>query len=555
MMTSGINKKKIVLFSVAGVFFVIAGVCQYIDSHLSVFGNYFCSYLADLIFFSLLIAWALSIHIRIVQPSVRRNLILVAVLLILWLLIRMVKYRFIDEPDTVSRYLWYAYYIPQCFVPPVVLLAALGIERKNDKPISRLTYLIFVPAVLLILLIFTNDLHQTVFSFQPCFENFWKDYRHEFGYFLASVWIVGMTLAGGIVLFIKCNISACRKRKWIPLLTFLLCAIACYLCFKFATASYKIPELFSFSFIVIFESYIGIGLIPSNENYTEYYNLSQVSSVITDKDLRIAVRSQDAPSLTKEQLAEALRDHVMIDDNTRLSSREISGGRVFWTENLSAINELNARLTDVNEVLSEENDLVAYENELKEKKAHIEQKNKLYESILALVADELSLAKSYVGEIDENSSDFEKKMHIVCVLAAYIKRRSNLAVIEERRKTMDVKEIAVSVKESLKYLSDCGVATSLTVAGEGEFPSKRCILLYEFFEECVRRALPTVSGMLVNLSANPERLSLRVAATDASGSVEECIAKIKENFGTVIFEEEDGVVYHTLTFYTGGEKQ
>lgn len=179
----------------------------------------------------------------------------------------------------------------------------------------------------------------------------------------------------------------------------------------------------------------------------------------------------------------------------------------------------------------------------------------MYESILALVADELSLAKSYVGEIDENSSDFEKKMHIVCVLAAYIKRRSNLAVIEERRKTMDVKEIAVSVKESLKYLSDCGVATSLTVVGEGEFPSRRCILLYEFFEECVRRALPTVSGMLVNLSANSEHLSLRVAATDASGSVEECNAKIKENFGTVIFEEEDGVVYQTLTFYTGGEKQ
>lgn len=554
-MTSGINKKKIVLFTVAGVFFVISGVCQYIDSHLSVFGNYFCSYLADLIFFSLLIAWAISIHIRIVQPSVRRNLILVAVLLILWLLIRMVKYRFIDEQDTVSRYLWYAYYIPQCLVPPVVLLAALGIERKNDKPISRLTYLIFVPAVLLILLIFTNDLHQTAFSFQPGFENFWKDYRHEFGYFLAIAWIVGMTLAGGIVLFIKCSISACRKRKWIPILTFLSCVIVCFICYKFAPAVYKVPELFSFSFIVIFESCIGIGLIPSNENYAEYYNLSKVSSVITDKDLQIAVRSQDAPPITKEQLAEALHDHVMIDDNTRLSSREISGGRVFWTENLSAINELNARLTDVNEVLSEENDLVAYENELKEKKAHIEQKNKLYESILSFVADELSLAESYVGEIDENSPDFEEKMRFVCVLAAYIKRRSNLAVIEERRKTMDVKEIAVSVKESLKYLSDCGVATSLIVAGDGEFPSKRCILLYEFFEECVRRALPTVSGMLVNLSANPERLSLRVAATDASGSVEECIAKIKENSGTVIFEEEDGVIYQTLTFCTGGENQ
>ena len=104
-------------------------------------------------------------------------------------------------------------------------------------------------------------------------------------------------------------------------MTFLLCAIVCFICYKFAAAVYKVPELFSFSFIVIFESCIGIGLIPSNENYTEYYSLSKVSSVITDKDLRIAARSQDAPSLTNEQLAEALYDHVMIDDNTRLSSR------------------------------------------------------------------------------------------------------------------------------------------------------------------------------------------------------------------------------------------
>jgi len=555
IVASGINKKKIALLSVAIGFFVIAGVCQYVDSHLSVFRNYFCSYLADLIFFALLIAWAISIRIRIVRPSVRRNLILVAVLLVLWLLIRMVKYCFIGEEDTASRYLWYAYYIPQCLVPPVVLLAALGIERKSDKPISRLTYLVFVPAALLILLIFTNDLHQTVFSFRPGFENFTKDYQHEFGYFLAIAWMVGMTLACGVVLLMKCSISACRKRMWIPISTFLLCATISYLCFKFATPAYKVPELLSFSFIAIFESCIGIGLIPSNENYTEYFNLSKISSVITDQDLQIAVRSEDAPALNKEQLEAALQDRVMIDDDTRLSSHKISGGRVFWTENLLAIHALNAQLSDVNEVLSEENDLVAYENELKEKRAHIEQKNKLYEGILALVRDELSLAKSYVGEIDENSPDFERKMRFACVLATYIKRRSNLAVIAERHKSMDVKEIVVSLKESLKYLSDCGVPTALTFVGGGEFPSQRCILLYEFFEECVRLLLPTMSGMLVHLSADPERLSLRIAVTGANGLAKEYMAKTKAKFGSASLKEEDGVLYETLTLCPGGEEK
>lgn len=552
-MAAGINKKKIILFSIAGGFFILAGVCQYIDSHLSVFGNYFCSYLADLIFFSLLIAWAISIQIRIVQPSVRRNLILVAVLLILWLLIRMVKYSFFHDEDTVNRYLWYAYYIPQCLVPPVVLLASLGIERKNDKPISIITDLIFVPAVFLILWIFTNDWHQTVFSFRPDFTNFTVDYQHEFGYYLVIAWMVGMTLACGIVLFTKCSISACHKRMWIPSVTFLLCAVASYLCFKFATPAYKVPELLSFSFIAIFESCIGIGLIPSNENYTEYFNRSKISSVITDRDLQIVVRSEHAPTLTKEQLVAAVHDRVMIDDHTRLSSHEISGGHVFWTENLSAIHELNARLSDVNEVLSEENDLVAYENELKEKKAHLVQKNKLYESILPLVTNELSLAKSYVGQLEENSPDFAQKMRFVCVLAAYIKRRSNLALIEACSQRMDVKEIVVSLQESLKYLSDCGVLIALTFEGEGTFSSKRCVLLYEFFEAFVRQSLPSLRDLLVHLSANSKHLSLRMASMSAGASDPACMTKIKENFGTVRQEEEDGVVYETMTFETGDE--
>ena len=548
------DKKRIIDFAVCVAFFVVAGVLQYVDESLQPFWTKVCSITATVIFLMLIFMWGYSVKNRIVSKSTQRMVLAVASLLFFWLLIRCVKYEFLNSYDKAARYLWYLYYVPQCLVPPIALIAALNVTKKTDKPTSKWIYLIFVPAIVLILLILTNDLHQIAFIFKPNFERFYSDYKHGVVYYLAIGWMVLVTLAALVTLALKCSISACRKRTWLPLTVFAVCTIVCILCFVYATKSYKVPELLSFSFILTFESCIAIGLIPSNENYATYFDASAVSSVITDENLNPAYRTAKSPIATLEQYELAKADgQTLLDEDTRLSHKSISGGSVFYAENLTQINELLRELSVASEELSEESELIAYENDLKERKAKIEQKNRLCDRIMATVSDELNFVQNLVSEIDENSDYFEQNLRGACVRLAYVKRRSNLEFIKDGCEDMDVNEIALSLKESLGYLSDCGVTTMFVGNASGEYDGRICTLAYDFFEECIERALPTLTDVIVKLSSNEQTLSVRVVT---SGAQKDCADFEKEQIaefgGYIDVKREDDCVYQTLTFKTGG---
>ncbi len=316
------------------------------------------------------------------------------------------------------------------------------------------------------------------------------------------------------------------------------------------------PELLCFTFIAIFESCVRIGLIPSNENYEKYFAMSSVSSVITDGELKPVFRTEKLPETGREPYERAKAEgSILLDENTRLSAKSISGGSVFYAENLAAINELLGKLSIVNEELTEEGELITYENDLKERKAKTEEKNRLYSKIFEIVSASLSEVNALVDGIDETSADYEKNLRLACVYLAYIKRRSNLEMLKNRSENIDVNEIALSVKESLGCLADCGITTSFVGNASGEYGAKICIFLYEFFEECIKKALPTLSGVIVKLSAGNGKIALRAVVTDAADSVKDFFDdEIKKCNGKVTVAAEDDSLYETLTFETGGEK-
>lgn len=550
----GVYKKRITVFAVCAFFFILAGVLQYIDKDLPMFQSRICSHFVTIIFLLLIFVWVCSVKARIVQKPTMDQLIAIAVLLFSWLFLRCVKYDFCVKNGTASRYMWYLYYVPQCLVPPIAFVAALGLTRQGNRT-NKWVNLIFIPAIILIVLVLTNDLHQAAFRFKPNFENFSSDYTHGVVYYLAIAWIVSVTLAAVATLMLKCRISACRKRVWIPVLVFTVCTLACVLCFLFETESYKVPELLSFSFILIFESCIWIGLIPSNENYAEYFGSSVVASVITDENFNLVFRTAKAPQASRQQYETAKAEgRTFLDEDTCFSHKAISGGSVFFAENLSAVNELLRELSAVGEMLSEESELIAYENELKERKIKIERKNRLYDGILAIVSDELGTVKNLVESINENAPNYERNLRFACVYLAYIKRRSNLEIVSSLSQDLDVAEILLSLKESLGYLSECGVTVSLIDNVSGKYNAEICVLLYEFFEACIKRALPSLSGVIVKLYASHGKIALRTVFTDAAKSAADFKSeKVRRLNGKISVIKEDDCLYQTLTFTTGGE--
>ena len=78
---------------------------------------------------------------------------------------------------------------------------------------------------------------------------------------------------------------------------------------------------------------------------------------------------KNAPELTACQLDAAAREAILLNADTRLQSAPVQDGRVYWVEDISKINRIQAQLAEINTRLSEENELIQAENELKRQRA------------------------------------------------------------------------------------------------------------------------------------------------------------------------------------------
>ena len=109
--------------------------------------------------------WIFQLKRRLLQPEVRRNLIMVALLLVFWMVIRSLKYDFLPDMGIAARYAWYMYYIPQTFCVLLMFLSVLYIGVPYNGSISRFWKLLWIPAFLIVAGIMTNDIHQLAFYF------------------------------------------------------------------------------------------------------------------------------------------------------------------------------------------------------------------------------------------------------------------------------------------------------------------------------------------------------------------------------------------------------
>ena len=507
-MRIAINKKRISGYSICLFFFFLAGFFQMIDDLLPDFWHVLFSLLAHVILLSLVVFWGVSIIHRIIRKDLRLYLLIIAIFILFFLVVRMIKYGLTRNDDILNRYLWYSYYVSQCLIPPTLLLASLSIEKKDGKPLKKTWFLIFIPAIILLSLIYTNDLHQLAFIFEYSENDF--SYKHGIVFYLAIIWEILITIISIIIMIIKCQVSACRKKIWIPIFTFLGCVFISTICFLVNISSFKIPELLCFSCILIIESCIDIGLIPSNINYEKYFYHSVCSAFITDENLQVIYRSKSSLPLDKEQLKAAIISPIMVNKNTRFYGTKIHGGYAFRSEDLSLINEINIGLQEAKQQIKEENDIIEAENEMKKQSAKIDEQKKLYAKVETYTKDEISKLNNLLLLKTINEEDFINKMRFACVLAAYIKRRSNLILLSKKDQLMDVDELALSINESISYLSLTNIECFLDCKLKGKINSDILGTIYDFFEMCVVIDPYLQASFLVHLFQKEKNIIIRI---------------------------------------------
>ena len=523
--------------------FVLAGFFRQMDRLAAPLPSAVCFLLTNLIYIGLAMAWGFSISRRSLPRNDRRWLLLGCAMAVLWLFLRAVKYRFFSD-DAITRHLWYLYYVPQILAPLFSLFAALQIGRREDAAFSRRWYLLFIPAALLIGGILSNDLHQMAFRSVPGAATLQADYTHGWMYYLAMTWIVGLLLATGIIVYRKCRVSESRRYAWIPLCVFLGGFALCALSFANIYTFHKMPECFCLTFAAFWESCLQVGLLPTNGHYRFFFSESTVAAQIVNGRGEPVYRAKNAPNLTPDQLEAAACESILLNADTRLQSAPVQDGRVYWLEDISKINRIQAQLAEINAQLSEENELIQAENALKRQRAQIEEKSRLMDAMLSLVQPQLLAINRLLSDKSAQS------LKHICILGAYVKRRVNLALICDKKMVVPVDELAHCIRESLTYLTQYGAVCALHQEGRGSVSSREAQTAYDFFEDCLEAALPSLSALMVRLECG-ERFSIRLMLEDAAG-----LPNVDQyrTLGKLTIDDADGALCATLSFDRGGER-
>ena len=138
------------------------------------------------------VLWIMSIRRRILNTSIRHMLLTVGGLLLLWQLVRIIKYDYVIITEPIGRYCWYSFYIAMILVPLIGVFVVDHIGKPEGYRSPAWMKYLFIPAAFLICVVFTNDLHQLVFTFPNGFEAYNSGYGYGFMYIIvmACLWFL-----------------------------------------------------------------------------------------------------------------------------------------------------------------------------------------------------------------------------------------------------------------------------------------------------------------------------------------------------------------------------
>ena len=535
--------KKSLLYAL-GVLALIAFAMwlRYASRHI--FHSPAVSHLRSGIYVFLFSAWCYSLWIRIVQTQVRRYLLAISALMVLWILLRSIKFSI--ENTEAERWLWYFYYFPMLFIPMLSVFVSRSLGKGEDFRIPRWTKILYFPTLLLLLLVLTNDLHQQVFSF-PTGVLSDREYRYEGGYFFVLGWT---TLCAGFALLSmvkNCRIPRSRRIRWLPLVPLALSlAYACAYVKKVywvwvLAGDMTVSQCLIFAGIL--ECCIQCGLIQSNLGYDELFEATSLPVQITDSAFcsqYVSVAMQG--TLPQSELRQMQQDTVHLGDDTLLKRHKLRRGWVFWKEDISALNQIRKALELTRDELRDTGDVLAVENAQRARWLKLTEENRLYDMMEAQTARQIAMLRDLLANL-QKTDDPDRARHLlgqVIIIGTYIKRRSNLIFVGMQRGAISVQELRLCLNESSENISVYGADCKTIIKGEGQLTVEQATQVYDLFEAVVETELESLRALLISIEIGKQvEIALCVSAAEP-------LCGLHARFPGLEWEQdEDGLQYVT----------
>ena len=511
------SKKRTLSYGVILISVLLAYICRLVKSE-----NVFMRNLADqcrnCIYQGMYCAWVIYLEKHVVHKKMRRCLTGIGCLMVFWFFIRTVKFHIFYEPLG-EHICWYLYYVPMILIPVLGLSAALFFVEKDEEKTVRKIIILLIVAAVLIVSVFTNDLHQLVFRFskQPPFSD--MDYSYGILFMVIQAWML-LCLTGMEIILIRKSRIPGKKQFWMPVIPGIL------------LLGWNIGNMFRLPFIkviagdmtavccllmaAIYQGCILCGLIQTNSRYFELFQTSGgLDAEITDYSFQRYYHSGDFPELTPE-LREIIIDRSFVqEEGIRINHIPIRGGHLFWSEDISVLLDQYQDIREQQEELTTRNRLLqkTYQKEAERRKA--EEQNRLLNMIQNQTAGQLELLSQLMDELErtESREQYDWILGKIVVVGTYLKRRKNLVLTQytSDRNLLTMEDLRQSLAESCDSLKLCRIRAAYYVEkGNVQLNAEDILKCYDTFEWLVERLSDVMQSVFYRVSQIDDALRISV---------------------------------------------
>ncbi|MFR9253475.1 MAG: histidine kinase N-terminal 7TM domain-containing protein [Oscillospiraceae bacterium] len=459
--------------------------------------------------------WGFSLDRRIIQRQALHCLRLTAALMLLWLILRTLKYSFVTGPAA-GRYIWYLYYLPMLFLPLLGVYIALSMGKSEDYRLSRGTGMLSIIPAALFLLVITNDLHQQVFAFKSGVPGLPVSgtYSYRPLYFICLGWMVVCMAFSLVCLFRKSRIPSGEGKRITPFV--LGCAMLLYgILYLSGIPAVRwwfgdMNVMFCLLYAAIYESCIRCRMIPSNTGYVELFEASTLAACIADRSGRIVLRSRAAG---KDMTCPQEGQRIVRPDGMRISSAPISGGYAVWQDNVRQLAELRTRL-NANKEEMERNKKKLKDAYLVQKSLHeLTEKNRIYNELEAKHSRQTAQMRQMLAQC-ERSGPAERRSLLkkVLLLGTYIKRSANLYFLSSEYQWLPQQELRLTVDEAVRALTACGTECGVIYRTTEPMRASEVVRLFDLLEIVAETTVDDLHSLFISVSDSAMDLSVECAA-------------------------------------------
>lgn len=478
-------------------------------------GGVYVSYIRAALYLLLFSLWGFSIDRRIIQTQALHCLRLTAALMLVWLVLRTLKYEVVTDL-TVARYIWYLYYLSLLFIPLLGVYIALSLGKSDEFRLTgRIGALAIIPSTLFLLVI-TNDLHQWMFAFSSGVpgEPDNSSYTHGPVYFCCLGWMVICLFFSLILLLKKSRVPCVKKKKIIPFV--IGCATVIYgILYLSGLPAVRwwfgdMNVMFCLLYAAIYESCIRCRMIQSNTGYVELFEATTLAACIADRNGNIVLRSRAAD---EDMVCPQDGLQIIRSNGIRISSAPISGGYAVWQDNVEPLTELRAKLSENKTKIKNNKEKLLEAYLIQKKLNELTEKNRIYDELETKYGKQIVRIGQLLKQCEgAEPVEIQNLLKRILLLGTYIKRGANLYFLSLEYEFLPQQELRLTVDEAVGAMTVCGTECSVVYHTTKPMLSSEVVRLLDLLKLVAETTIPGLYSLFISVSDSEMNLSVECAA-------------------------------------------